>query len=161
MQVTRGSLARNRRGRKPTRRSGCPVSMALEIFGDRWSLLIVRDVMVRGYRTFQEFLQSGEGIASNVLAERLKRLRAAGILTAERAAGDGRKICYQLTQKGIDLAPAVLEIFLWSAKYEPTAAPSAVVDRMAQHREQILQEVRRRWAAKDPTPVLPRFGAAR
>ncbi len=135
--------------------------MALEIFGDRWSLLIVRDVMVRGYRTFQEFLQSGEGIASNILAERLRRLRAAGILSAERAAGDGRKICYQLTQKGIDLAPAVLEIFLWSAMYEPTAAPSAVVDRMAQHREQILQEVRRRWAANDPTPVLPRFGDAR
>lgn len=140
------------------RRSGCPVSLALEIFGDRWSLLIVRDVMVRGYRTFQEFLQSGEGIASNVLAERLKRLRAAGILTAERAEGDGRKICYQLTQKGIDLAPAVLEIFLWSAAYEPTGAPSAVVENMAHNREQILREVRRRWAAKDSTPVLPRFG---
>ncbi len=135
--------------------------MALEIFGDRWSLLIVRDVMVRGYRTFQEFLQSGEGIASNVLAERLKRLRAAGILTAQRADGDGRKICYQLTQKGVDLAPAVLDIFLWSAMYEPTAAPPAVVERMAHNREQIVQEVRRRWAAKDPTPVLPRFGDAR
>lgn len=139
------------------RRSGCPVSMALEIFGDRWSLLIVRDIMVRGYRTFQEFLDSGEGIATNILAARLRRLRAAGILAAHRAGGDRRKICYELTEKGVDLAPAVLEIFLWSARHEPTAAPPAVVRQMARRRQQILREVRRRWAARDATPILPPF----
>lgn len=131
--------------------------MALEVFGDRWSLLIVRDIMVRGYRTFQEFLDSGEGIASNILAARLRRLRAAGILTACRAGNDHRKIHYELTEKGIDLAPAVLEIFLWSARHEPTAAPPAVVRRMAAHRRQVLNEVRRRWAAHDATPILPPF----
>ncbi|MGH9535896.1 MAG: winged helix-turn-helix transcriptional regulator [Terriglobales bacterium] len=132
--------------------------MALEIFGDRWSLLIVRDIMVRGYRTFQEFLTSGEGIASNILSARLKRLTATGILAARRAADDRRKIQYELTEKGIDLAPAVLEIFLWSARYEATAAPEAIVEDMAQRKE-ILAEIRRRWAAHDVTPILPPFRA--
>ncbi|MGH9506785.1 MAG: winged helix-turn-helix transcriptional regulator, partial [Terriglobales bacterium] len=113
---------------------------------------------VRGYRTFQEFLASGEGIASNILSARLKRLTASGILAARQAADDRRKIQYELTEKGIDLAPAVLEIYLWSARYEPTAAPAAVVNRMAR-RKQILAEVRRRWAAHDATPILPPFRA--
>lgn len=156
MQLRRASLSGNRRGPAPKRRSGCPVSLALEIFGDRWSLLIVRDVMVRGYRTFQEFLTSGEGIASNILSSRLKRLTAAGILAARRGEGDRRKIHYELTEKGIDLAPAVLEIFIWSARYEPSAAPPAVVEQMAQ-RKQVLAEVRRRWAAHDTTPILAPF----
>ncbi|MGC2250808.1 MAG: helix-turn-helix domain-containing protein, partial [Acidobacteriaceae bacterium] len=64
-------------------RSGCPVSMGLEQFGDRWSLLIIRDMMVRGYRTFKEFQESGEGISSNILSDRLRTLEAAGILTTE------------------------------------------------------------------------------
>ena len=72
------------------RRSGCPVSVALEVFGDSWSLLIVRDLMVRGYRTFKEFHQAGEGIATNILADRLQKLEAAGIIASEPV-GDGWK----------------------------------------------------------------------
>ncbi len=68
---------------KSKRRSGCPVSISLEMFGDRWSLLIIRDLMVRGYRTFKEFQESGEGIATNILADRLGRLKESGIITAE------------------------------------------------------------------------------
>src|SRR6478672_5764167 len=92
-------------GKPKKRRSGCPVSISLEMFGDRWSLLIVRDLMVRGYRTYKEFLESGEGIASNILADRLKKLEAAGIITAKVEQTDGRKVNYRLTRKGIDLAP--------------------------------------------------------
>lgn len=94
----------------PKRRSGCPVSISLEMLGDRWSLLIVRDLMVRGYRTFREFERSGEGIASNILADRLKKLEAAGILTAEAEETDGRKVNYRLTEKGIDLAAGVADL---------------------------------------------------
>ncbi|PYX17343.1 MAG: transcriptional regulator, partial [Acidobacteria bacterium] len=68
---------------KSKRRSGCPVSISLERFGDRWSLLIIRDLMVRGFRTFKEFQESGEGVATNILADRLQRLETAGIITAE------------------------------------------------------------------------------
>src|SRR5438874_6428151 len=101
-------------------RSGCPVSVSLEIFGDRWSLLIIRDLMVRGFRTFKEFQESGEGIASNILADRLHKLEAIRLITAEAEETDGRKINYRLTEKGIDLAPVVLELLIWAARHEET-----------------------------------------
>ncbi|MGH9613914.1 MAG: winged helix-turn-helix transcriptional regulator, partial [Bryobacteraceae bacterium] len=87
---------------KSKRRSGCPVSISLEMFGDRWSLLIVRDLMVRGFRTFKEFQGSDEGIATNILADRLRKLSAAGIVSAEAEKTDGRRVNYRLTEKGID-----------------------------------------------------------
>src|SRR4051794_28107418 len=113
---------------KPGGRSGCPVSISLDIFGDRWSLLIIRDVMVRGYRTFREFQESGEGIASNILSERLQRLQAAGILVAKAVESDGRRISYELTEKGIDLAPILLDVLIWGARHERTEAPCAIAD---------------------------------
>src|ERR1041384_2471414 len=95
-------VASNVPGRpKSKRRSGCPVSISLEIFGDRWSLLIIRDLMVRGYRSFKQFQQSGEGIATNILARRLRDLEAAGVILAEPEPGDGRRLNYRLTAKGI------------------------------------------------------------
>ena len=91
-------------------RSGCPVSISLEKIGDRWSLLIIRDLMVRGYHTFKQFQESGEGIATNVLANRLKRLRLADVVSVEADPLDRRKLNYRLTEKGIDLAPVVLGV---------------------------------------------------
>lgn len=140
------------------RRSGCPVSISLEMLGDRWSLLIVRDLMVRGYRTFKDFQKSGEGIASNILAERLRRLEAVGIITAEAEKADARRINYRLTEKGIDLAPVLLELLIWAARHEETGAPCAVILEMAKNREAVLAETRRRWQEGDPTPLLASFG---
>jgi DNA-binding HxlR family transcriptional regulator len=142
-------------GRHP--RSGCPVSVSLENIGDRWSLLIIRDLMVRGYHTFKQFQESGEGIASNVLAARLKRLFAAGIVSIEPDPADRRKLNYRLTEKGIDLAPVVLELLVWGARHEETGAPCDVIAQMAQNRKQVLAEVRRRWKDRDPVPFLPSF----
>ena len=139
------------------RRSGCPVSVSLEQFGDRWSLLIIRDLMVRGYHTFREFQHAGEGIATNVLADRLRKLEAANILTAERAEEDGRSINYRLTSKGIALAPVMLELLLWAARHEQTAAPCSFVEQMEKDREAILAETYRRWEQRDPTPLLTPF----
>ncbi len=115
---------------KSKHRSGCPVNISLEMVGDRWSLLIVRDLMVRGSRTYKDFRSSGEGIATNILADRLRKLQAAGILTAEAEAADGRKVNYRLTKRGIDLAPVVLELLIWGARQEETEAPCAL-DRQA------------------------------
>jgi DNA-binding HxlR family transcriptional regulator len=140
------------------RRSGCPVSISLERFGDRWSLLIIRDLMVRGFRTFKEFQESGEGIATNILADRLQKLEAAGIITAEPEETDGRKLNYRLTGKGIDLAPVLLELLIWGARHEETEAPCALIAKMEKNREQLLAEVRRHWRDRDATPVLPKFG---
>jgi len=139
-------------------RSGCPVSVSLEIFGDRWSLLIVRDMMIRGFRTFKEFQNSGEGIASNVLAGRLRKLKAAGIIMAEADASDGRMINHRLTAKGIDLAPALLELLIWGARHENTGVSCAAIDALVKHREALLAEVRRRWQQRDPTPLQARTG---
>ncbi len=142
---------------KCKRRSGCPVSISLDRFGDRWSLLIIRDLMVRGYQTFKEFRGSGEGIATNILADRLRRLEAAGIISTEVDEADGRRMYYRLTEKGIDLAPVLLELLIWGTRHEDTGAPCAVIAEMDRNREQILAEVRRRWRERDPVPLLPSF----
>ena len=134
------------------------MSISLETFGDRWSLLVIRDLMVRGFRTFKEFQQSGEGMATNILADRLKKLRAAGIIATEPDQADGRKLNYRLTEKGIDLAPVLLELLIWGARHEETGAPCAVIEEMARNREAVLAEVRRRWHDRDPRPFLPKFG---
>ncbi len=141
----------------PQPRSGCPVSMALELLGDRWTLLIVRDLMVRGYRTFREFLHSGEGIATNILSDRLKKLEAGGIVLTEPSPEDGRSTHYRLTEKGISLAPVLLELLIWGAHHEPTDAPCAVIDHMEQNRAAVLAETYRRWKERDPDPILPPF----
>ena len=128
------------------------------MFGDRWSLLIIRDLMVRGFRTFGEFQESGEGIATNILADRLRKLEAAGIIAAESDEIDGRRTNYRLTEKGIDLAPVLLELLVWGARHEETGAPCALIAEMENHRDQVLAEVRRRWRERDSTPLLPKFG---
>lgn len=141
----------------PKPRSGCPVSISLDVFGDRWSLLIIRDMMVRGLRTFSQFQCSGEKISTNILADRLRHLEKSGIVVAERAAEDARSIHYRLTPKGIALAPVLLELFIWAAHHESTGAPPAFVEQLERNREAILAETRRRWEQRDPSPLIPPF----
>jgi DNA-binding HxlR family transcriptional regulator len=142
-----------RREPNSKRRSGCPVSVSLDMIGDRWSLLIIRDLMVRGYRTFKQFEESGENIATNILADRLRKLESTRIITTQVDEVDRRKVNYRLTQKGIDLAPLLLELLIWGARHEKTEAPCAAIEKMAQHRNALLSEVRRRWKENDPTPL--------
>ncbi|WP_206997236.1 winged helix-turn-helix transcriptional regulator [Trinickia mobilis] len=99
-------------------RSHCPVTYALEIFGDRWSLLIVRDIVFAGKKTYGEFLKSEEGFATNILASRLACLEEQGILSKAPSSADRRKDFYTLTEKGLDLIPILLNIILWSAKHD-------------------------------------------
>ena len=88
----------------PKRRSGCPLNASVEMLGDRWSLLIVRDMMLAGARTYKQFLEGFEGIATNILADRLRKLVAYGIITTEKDPSDGRKLIYLLTPKEIGRA---------------------------------------------------------
>jgi len=157
MQVTFDRVRTVKGKPKSKQRSGCPVSISLEALGDRWSLLIIRDMMVRAFRTFKQFQESDEQIATNILADRLKKLAGAGIITAEPEKSDGRKVNYRLTEKGIDLAPVVLDLLIWGTRHEETGAPNAVVEKMAENREEVLAEVRRRWRERDPVPFLPSF----
>jgi DNA-binding HxlR family transcriptional regulator len=127
------------------RRSDCPLSVSLEVFGDRWSLLIVRDLMFKERHGYKDFLQSEEKVATNILTDRLKRLECNGIVEKQAHADDARKVNYQLTAKGIDLAPVLIEMILWAARYEQTAAPPEVTRRMTKNRKEFLAELRNRW----------------
>jgi DNA-binding HxlR family transcriptional regulator len=100
-------------------RSGCPVSLGLDIFGDRWTLLIIRDLMFNNKRHFREILQSAEHISSNILAERLKMLLEEGIVTKTEDSSHKQKAIYSLTEKGIALLPILMQISTWSYKYRP------------------------------------------
>ena len=106
--------------RRPARlRSHCPVNFALEAVGDRWALLILRDIVFRGQRTYGDFLKSEEGFSTNILASRLEHLLAQGILHRDADPDDARKSIYSLTGKGLDLIPLLFEMVLWSAKHDP------------------------------------------
>lgn len=131
------------------RRSGCPISIALELLGDAWSLLIVRDLMFKDCRSFNDFLDAGEGIASNILAARLRKLEGAGIIQKRRDESDARRFVYRLTPKGIDLAPVLVELVIWSARHEATDAPAAVVRAMRTDRAAFIDHLRRAWSATE------------
>ena len=98
--------------------SGCPITFGLDIFGDRWSLLIIREIMLRGKRTYSDFLGAEERIATNILIDRLKHLEIEGIVEKVRDPKNRRSFLYFLTQKGRDLAPIILEIVIWSGAYD-------------------------------------------
>jgi DNA-binding HxlR family transcriptional regulator len=131
----------------PKRRSGCPLNASVEMLGDRWSLLIIRDMMLLGSRTYKEFMESYEGIATNILADRLRKLEAYGIIVGEQDPSDGRKVNYVLTLKGIDLAPVLTEMVLWAARHEKTEN-QALVHQIKKDKQQFLAAIRQRWAEK-------------
>jgi DNA-binding HxlR family transcriptional regulator len=137
-------MARNKAG--PKRRSGCPLNASVEMLGDRWSLLIIRDMMLRGARTYKAFLECYEGIATNILTDRLRKLAAYEIITAQPDPSDRRKVIYLLTKKGIDLAPVLTEMVLWAAAHEDTGN-QALIKQMRADKEKFLAAVRQRWAA--------------
>jgi len=139
--------------KKASRRSSCPINISLEILGDRWSLLIVRDLMFRGFRTYKELVDSEEGIATNILADRLRRLEQCGIIRIEEDTTDRRKQIYRLTAKGMDLAPVLVELILWGARYEDTEAAPALLRKMQKNRTEFLSELRARWAAAESHQV--------
>jgi len=126
--------------KRTERRSDCPISFALETFGDTWSLLVIRDLMFKSKSTYTEFQRSEEGIATNILASRLRHLEDSGLI---RKRGSGRSAAYALTEKGLDLLPVVVEMIGWSARYDPrTAADRDFVARLRTNRGGLLAEIR-------------------
>lgn len=114
-------------------RSGCPVSLGLDIFGDRWTLLIVRDLMFSGKRHFREMLASDEHISSNILADRLKMLLAEGIITKAEDPSHQQKLIYSLSEKGVALLPVLMAISEWSHQYRPVGVQYRRNDRPDEH----------------------------
>jgi len=126
--------------RRRHRKSDCPVHFALEVFGDPWTLLIIRDLMFKDRRTYSDFLRAEEGIATNVLADRLTRLEQDGMVAQDETPSGGG---YRLTPKGIDLLPIMMEIIGWSAKHDPrTAADRGFVRRLRRDKDSFTRELR-------------------
>jgi DNA-binding HxlR family transcriptional regulator len=107
----------------------------------------VRDLIFRGSKTYKELLDGGEGIATNILASRLARLQACGILRSERDSGDARRLKYYLTEKGIGLAPMLIDMILWGAEHGETDAPAELLDAIRSDRERFLEQLHARWRA--------------
>jgi DNA-binding HxlR family transcriptional regulator len=129
--------------RNKKRTSGCPVAFGLDTFGDRWSLLIIRDMMLRGLKTYGDFLTAGEGISTNILADRLKFLEAEGIVEKMRDPENLRSFTYTLTDKGRDLASIILEIVEWSGKYDARPfASRTILEMMKKDRKGLEAKVR-------------------
>lgn len=135
-------------------RSLCPINLALELVGDAWTLLIVRDLMLRGHTGYQAFLRSGEKIATNILADRLVRLEQHGLISKAADPADARKYIYSLTEKGADLAPLLVEMTLFSLRHAPRIdMPKEVVADMQRNKQAFASRLTRHFA---PRPKVPR-----
>jgi DNA-binding HxlR family transcriptional regulator len=140
--------------KKITRRSMCPISSTLDILGDKWTLLVIRDLMLKGKKTYGEFLQSEEKIATNILADRLLILEKNGIVEKRAFPGNKVKNLYRLTPKGIDFMPALLEIILWGDKYfEIPEGIRRLAGKIRKDKNGAMKEIRKRLAARDPEPT--------
>ena len=110
----------------PNRRSPCPVACGLDLFGDKWTLLIIRDLIL-GRSRFKDFIESPEGIPTNILSDRLERLRDGGLVEHIPAADGSKRLAYQLTDKGLALRPVLRAIRGWGLKWEPGTSASLEV----------------------------------
>jgi DNA-binding HxlR family transcriptional regulator len=138
------------KGQKRTLRSHCPINFAVQVVGDKWSLLIVRDIAFWGKLTFGDFSGSKEKIASNILASRLERLVAEGILEKNEDSEDRRKDFYTLTEKGLDLIPLLLEMVSWSERYDAGSEArrqQGFVSRIRKDRDALNAELKKRVKA--------------
>jgi DNA-binding HxlR family transcriptional regulator len=123
-------------------RPGDAVGSALDIVGDKWSLMIIWNMIMHGKNTYNELLKSNEGIATNILASRLAKLEAAGLLTKETHPDSKAKILYRLTHKGIDLLPALVELMLWAHAYLPVhPAADAYTKLLKQNKETFVKRI--------------------
>jgi DNA-binding HxlR family transcriptional regulator len=136
--------------KKYEKRSECPISRALDILGDKWTLLIIRDIVFKGFRFYNEFLETGEGIATNILSDRLKMLESKGFLISKKYELQKTKKVYTLTEEGIGLIPILLEMLVWGNKFDDTlflldeegkGMMEGMIQRIENDREAFLQEL--------------------
>lgn len=133
-------------GRK-RRLSGCPIDYALDFFGDRWTLLVIRDLLFAGKRHFRELMESPERIASNILTARLKKLEERGLIERHADPDNRKQVIYTLTDKGRDLTPVLVEMVRWGGRHDPNSlCPTSVVTRFSRDNERLLADMREAMA---------------
>ncbi len=124
------------------RRSDCPISNVLDFVGDKWSLLILRDLIFFGKSSYSELLNSDENMATNILSSRLERLEKDGLITKQTDNSDKRKKIYAPTQAGKDMQPIMLEMLIWSSKYDPDInTPKQVIEGAKTDRENLINDL--------------------
>jgi DNA-binding HxlR family transcriptional regulator len=147
------------KARHDCRHSGCGLAYSLDIFGDKWTLVVVRDLIFTGKRYFGEFMASPEKMASNILSDRLKRLEESGIVSKTQDPENESKFIYELTQKGKELIPLVLEIMIWGAKHDPNSnTPPAFLRWLKKDREGAVKAILK--CLKDKEPFILAYGFA-
>lgn len=141
---------------KTPKRSMCPIATALDVFGDRWTLLVLRDMVFYDRRYFRDFLESPEGIATNILSDRLDRLEGRGLIEKRPDPGDGRRSVYSLTDEGLSVIPVLLELRVWGALRDPDTwiGPDYIAEFQAD-REGMIRRYRARLADPDREPGPP------
>jgi len=126
--------------RKINKRSNCPISYTMDFFGDKWTFLILRDIALKGRCFYKEFLEAGEGIATNVLSDRLKMLEVEGIIQSQKYEKLKTKKTYSLTEKGKALIPILIEIIIWGGTYDKdTEAPKEFLIKAIKDRQKVIQ----------------------
>ena len=124
-------------------RSDCPISFSLDILGDKWTVLILRDMIFDGKTAYGEFLQSDEKIATNILADRLSVLYCQGLIDKKVAPDKRSKFLYSLTEKGIALLPAIMELTIWGANYNPAGGNEKLLKELQKDKEGTIQRYRK------------------
>ena len=124
-------------------RSTCPISSSLDVLGDKWTLLILRDMVFAGKSAYGQFLQSAEKIATNVLADRLAVLESQGILTKTVGADKKSKFTYRLTEKGVDTVPIIVEFILWGNKHCPSILDPMLLEELQAGKDQAIKKYQR------------------
>ena len=128
--------------KKDDLRSSCPINYALEYLGDKWTLLVIRDLVFEGKKFYKEFLVSKEGIATNILSDRLKRLENLGIVESKVYEKQRTQKVYSLTEKGLDLIPILIEMIIWSAKHKDGLNVSPLfIDKLKKNKDEIIRDI--------------------
>jgi len=123
-------------------RSRCPITYALDVFGDKWSLIILRDIVIRGKSHYQEFLGAEEGISTNILADRLSKLQSHGLIKKSKSPINNKQIVYSSTEKSRDLVPMMVEIISWSAKYDNnTGVSQAMKTKICENKQSLIDDI--------------------
>jgi DNA-binding HxlR family transcriptional regulator len=154
--------------RPENHRSGCPINLSLEVFGDKWSLIVIRDMMFGGRRRFRELLTGSlEGIASNILADRLRHLVEIGVLTRVGDPSHKQKAIYSLTEMGIQLLPVFVSLGAWGRKFLPVSEELSIRAQLLEEGgeklwEQFMAELRAEHLSDPPVvEAIPRPGSVR
>ena len=132
-----------------TQRSNCPVSFSLDLLGDKWTLLILRDMMLNEKSSFSEFMNSDERIASNILVDRLNVLHSYGFVTKHTSLLNKSKFLYTLTDKSIDLVPVVIELILWGEKHNHKGEPRAILSKVLKNKTRTIKEIQEKLRKKE------------